>query len=159
MINQIVLWSVLVVPWLSVFVMPKSSFKRYMPVAVFASLLVTLYCELADTFSWWVIKQTLFPSFTVFVPFVFGLFFVGTLWIFHFTFHRFWLYLLTNIVIDAVFAFPGNALFQNIGLYQLITHTSWHIFFTFVALSIVIYGYQLWQEKELRDEPGPTAAV
>ncbi|QGQ98729.1 hypothetical protein EHS13_29540 [Paenibacillus psychroresistens] len=120
-----------------------------MPVAIFGSLLVTLQNELSYTFKWWVVEKTIFPWVITYVPFVYGAFLVGTIWIFHFTFGRFWLYLITNIIMDLFFAFPMNYWFNKLKLYQLVNYTSWNVFFTFVGLSIVIYGYQLWQEGVL----------
>jgi hypothetical protein len=122
-----------------------------MPVAIFGALLVTLQHELAFTQKWWVVKETLLPPIITFVSFVYGAFLVGTIWIFYFTFGRFWLFLITNIVMDFLFAFPMNNWFQKIGLYQHINYTNWNVFFTFTAISFMIYGYQMWQEGVLID--------
>ncbi|MEW9674030.1 hypothetical protein [Ammoniphilus sp. 3BR4] len=120
-----------------------------MPVALFTALLVTVWTELAYTFKWWEFKTKLFPSLFVEPPFAYGSLLVGTIWIFHLTFRKFWLYLGANIVMDLLLSFPFNAFFEWVGLYRLVNYTSWHIFFTSLAMAIVIYGYQLWQEGVL----------
>jgi hypothetical protein len=149
MLNQIILWSSLIVPWLSLLFLKKDIVKRYMPVAIFTSLLVTIYNELGYTFEWWVVKQTLFPWIITFVSFVYGGFLVGTIWIFYFTYRKFWLYLITNIVVDFLFMFPVNNWFERLGIYQLINRENWQIFLDFVFISVIIYFYQLWQEGVL----------
>jgi hypothetical protein len=103
MLKQLILWGSLIVPWLSLLLLKKEIVKRYMPVAIFTALLVTIYNELGYTYQWWVVKERIFPIIT-YVPFVYGGFLVGTLWIFHITFGKFWLYLLTNMS----YALRGN---------------------------------------------------
>lgn len=152
MLNTFILWFVLIVPWVSLFFLEKVVVKRYMPVAIFATLLVTLQNELSYTFNWWIVKETIFPWVITYVPFVYGPFLVGTIWIFHFTFGHFWRYLLVNIIVDFVFAFPMNNLFNRLDLYELVNYTSWDILFTFVALSVVIYLYQLWQQDMFKQD-------
>jgi len=47
---EIILWVMIIVPWLSLFFLQIYSIKRFMSVAIFASLLVTVVFELAYTF-------------------------------------------------------------------------------------------------------------
>lgn len=142
-----ILWILLVVPWITLLMMKKEHIKRYMPVAIFGSLLVTIWNELAYNLHWWKFTTTLAPSLITNIAFIYGTFLVGTIWIFRFTFGNFGLYLLTNIAIDSFLAFPANYVFERIGLYRLINYSSWNILITAVALSIVFYLYQLWQEE------------
>jgi hypothetical protein len=146
------MWSFLIVPWLSLLLLKREVVKRYMPVAIFTALLVTIYNELGYTFQWWIVKQTIFPWIITFVPFVYGGFLVGTIWIFHFTFGKFWLYMIANIVIDFLFMFPINYVFEKkLELYKLIHQDSWDVFFIFIGIAVVIYVYQVWQEGVLID--------
>lgn len=139
-------WILLVVPWLTLIFMKKEAIKRYMPVAVFGSLLVTIWNELGYHYDWWRFTITLAPALVTNIAFIYGTFFVGTIWIFYFTSRSFWLYLCTNIVVDAFLAFPANYVFERIGLYRLIHYDSWKIVITSVGLSIVFYLYHRWQE-------------
>jgi hypothetical protein len=77
MLNKFIMWSFLIVPWLSLLLLKREVVKRYMPVAIFTALLVTIYNELG-------------PSLITFVPFVYGGFLVGTIWFFYFTFGKLW---------------------------------------------------------------------
>ncbi len=152
---HLISWALLVVPWLTLLFMKKEHIKRYMPVALLGSLLVTLWNEFAYSFNWWSFKTTLVPSLIVNISFVYGVFLVGTIWIFYFTYRKFWLFLLTNIVIDGFLAFPVNYMFEQVGLYRLVNYNSWNIWFTAAGLSVVLYVYQRWQEEVLikRHEP------
>lgn len=146
MVNKLILWGILIIPWLSLLFLKKETVKRYMPVAIFTALLMTIYNELAFTYKFWVLKVEIFPQVITAVPFVYGAFVAMVIWIFHFTYPRFWVFFVTNVIADFLFAFPLNAFFEAIGLYKLINHNSWILWGAFVALSVVIYGYHAWQE-------------
>lgn len=114
MFNKIILWSSLILPWLSLFFMKKESIKRYMPVAIFVSLLVTILFEVAYTFKWWVMLDKIAPWGNITnVAFTYGTFLVGTIWIFYFTYRKFWAYMVTNILIDGIFAFGLSRFFEG----------------------------------------------
>lgn len=153
MFIDFIIWSSFLVPWLSLFFLDKQTIKRFMPVAIFASLLVTVQNELAYTYKWWVVKETILPQIITYFPFVYGAFLVGTIWIFYFTFGNFKLYLLINLAIDALFAFPLNEWFESLGLYKLVNYTNWEILFTFTLMAVLIYLYQLWQQEVLKGGP------
>lgn len=147
MFNKIMLWSFLILPWPTLLFLGKESVKRYMPVAVFVSLLVTILFEAAHSLKWWVMIDQIVPwGYITNVSFVYGIFLVGTIWIFHFTFRNFWLYITTNIVIDGLFAFVLNNFFEG-KIYRLVNFNELQVFLLMVGLSLTIYFYQRWQEQ------------
>ncbi|MBD1383577.1 hypothetical protein [Metabacillus arenae] len=149
MINKILLWIVLIAPWFTLFLVKKENIKRFMPAAIFASYLMIIYNVVADNQKHWVINETLIPCLKpLFVSGVFGAFPIITFWVFHYTYGKFWKYLVTNIIIDFMFAvFPIHYLFQEVlRIYKLVNITIWGRFILFVFFSIVIYGYYKWQE-------------
>lgn len=145
---QLFLWSGLIIPWLSLFFIDKHSIKRYMPVAIFVSLLLTILYEIAYTYKWWLLKQYIVPwGYITNISFVYGAFLVGTIWIFRFTYHNFWLYSITNIIVDALFAFGLLQLTEKLGIDQFINLPKYGAYLIMLALSLVIYVYQKWQEE------------
>jgi tellurite resistance protein TehA-like permease len=54
MSNQALLWSILILPWLTLFFMPNDSIKRWMPVALFSALTSVLAVELGENLGWFV---------------------------------------------------------------------------------------------------------
>ncbi|WP_227013544.1 hypothetical protein [Paenibacillus psychroresistens] len=130
--------------------MEKESIKRYAPAAILASFLMAVYNVIAFNQKHWIIKVVIIPWLKpLFVSGVFGMFIIATLWIFHLTFGKFWVYLVTNIVMDFMFAvFPFHYLLQEkLGVYQLIHITPWERWFIFVAFALILYGYQIWQAE------------
>lgn len=81
------------------------------------------------------------------LAFIFGPFFTFNLWIFHFTFGKFFLYALGNLLMDLVFAYPLNKLFQKIGHYKLKKFNSTIIFLISYSLAILNYAFQKFIEK------------
>jgi hypothetical protein len=155
MLNKIVLWTVLIAPWLTLFFLKSEHIKRYMPAAIFASYLMVVYNVIAANQKHWVINETIVPWLKpLFVSGVFGAFPVITLWIFHCTYGNFWKYLMANIILDFMFAiFPLHYLFENIlGIYKLVNITEWERFLLFVILSVFIYGFYKWLEVIFRPE-------
>lgn len=150
MFIKVLLWGMLILPWFTLFFLKKEEIKRYMPVALFASLLMTIYNVVAYNQKHWEIKVTIIPWLKpLFVPGIFGGFLIVTIWIFYFTYGRFWKYIITNLAADFMFAvFPIHYLFQEkLGIYQLINITPLGRFTLFVIFAIVLYLYQLWQEE------------
>jgi hypothetical protein len=80
---------------------------------------------------------------------MFGLNPVLTMWIFKFTYGRFWFYMLVNIISDIGFSFffLGYFLPQR-GIEDLNT-TPTVILLTLIVHAVILYGYQMWQESVL----------
>jgi hypothetical protein len=152
MLTTILLWSSLILPWFSLLLLDKNTIKRYFPVAIFTALLVTIVFEMAYLLQWWELLVSIVPWGSITnVPFVYGMFFIGTIWIFHFTYGRFWLYLLTNLVIDAMQIFIFSRYMFQGWLYRLVNITELQVYILMVSISVMIYGYQMWQERLFTD--------
>lgn len=157
--NKILLWTLLIAPWFTLFLIKKENIKRFMPAALCASYLMIIYNVVADNQKHWIINETLIPGLKpLFLSGVFGVFPVITLWVFHYTYGKFWNYLIINIILDFMFAvFPIHYLFQEVlGIYDLVNITPWRRFILFVFFSIVIYGYYKWQEGIFNTKPKRT---
>ncbi len=104
MSNQIILWSMLIVPWLSLLLMKKEDLKSFMPVTLFAIVTGLLIDDIAGTLNLFIVRQTVFPLSHI-IPYTLSLFPIATIWVFRFTYDRFWLYIITNLVLDLFFNF------------------------------------------------------
>jgi hypothetical protein len=147
---KFLLWTSLIIPWLSLFFIKKQEVKRFMPVAIFICLIGSSIFEMAYVYHWWELNQSLFFPFIITnVYYIFGAFLVGTIWIFHFTYGHFWRFLITNAVLDLALAYPINYFAEQLGIYRLVHFTNLNVFFLAMSLSIILYGYQLWQDEVL----------
>ncbi|MDR7003077.1 hypothetical protein [Neobacillus niacini] len=147
MSNKLILWLLLIVPWLTLFFMKKEGIKRYMPVTIFTALLVTIVYEIGYTYKLWQIKEAIVPwGYITNVSFAYGAFFITTIWVFYFTFRNFWLYLATNIVIDA---FGAWVILKFVEARKLthFTISSFNLLLIFVTIALIAYVFEIWYEK------------
>ncbi|WP_257009770.1 hypothetical protein [Evansella halocellulosilytica] len=144
--------AMLVISWISIIYLPKNSFKKYLPVANFAASLILITSLISVPLKLWVVenggmKEKLSTDLSI----ILGPFFIGTLWIFHFTFGKFRLYVLLNVVMNFLLAYPICTILQKLKLFKLINFRPIYIFITYLIYSIFLYGYQLFLEKPKRD--------
>lgn len=133
----------LIVSWLSIVFLPKKTIREFLPVSIFASILVIGICSLAVPYKWWVVEGGWKDKIINDLSFIFGPFFVGTLWIFHFYFGNFKRYFLLNLLMDSMFSFVLTYIFQKLKLFKLVNFKPKHIFISFISFSLIIYGYQM----------------
>lgn len=148
MSNQVLLWSSIVIPWLTLFFLKREAIKRYMPVALFGALVTTITGELGLALNWWSIDDTIFPFYHI-IPYTYGAFPVGIIWIFTFTYKRFWLFMLTNAALDFVLTFPMQSFTTQRGIAELVNMNNTQTFLIAIINAVVLYGYQIWQEEVL----------
>ena len=148
MSNKLILWLMLIVPWLTLFFMKKEGIKRYISVTIFTTLLATIFFEMAYTYKWIEIMVAIVPWGHISnVSLVYGPFFITTLWVFYFTFGKFWRYLVTNIVIDVIGAFLITYIFELRKISQLVSLSELHLVLIMVAVALISYGFQIWYQK------------
>ncbi|MDQ0158348.1 hypothetical protein [Alkalibacillus salilacus] len=146
--NQIILWSLLILPYASLFLLNMDTVRRYMPVALFMTAIHTLAYQAAYHYGWWnEADSSLFGwDKVVPVPWVYGAYLVIVIWVFHFTFRKFWLYLTVNILLGVLFMYIVYPIWQRIGIVSSeSTLPTIAIVAMMVGFSLIIYLYQLWQ--------------
>jgi len=146
MSNQVVSWSMFIVPWLTLFFMNKEDIKRYMPVGLMAIVTTTIIHDIGITLGFWVVLESAFPLYEM-LPYFYGNIPVLAMWVIKFTYGRFWLYVLTNTVLDIGFAFfILGKFFPTRGIYELVGISSLGVLSINYIHMVVLYSYQMWQE-------------
>ncbi|MCQ6281595.1 hypothetical protein JN080_20595 [Bacillus sp. EB600] len=142
--------AMLIAPWLTVPFMGKKPFFRFLPVASFVNLFLSIFSVIANKKRWWKNKNPLYSGVPIDFSFILGPFFVTTLWVFKLTYGSFLKYLITNAVLDAICAFPFYAINKKVGIFEFkkMTRSIW--FFICVSLAIIIYGYQYIVEQTIK---------
>jgi hypothetical protein len=151
---KLILWSFFLLPWISLIFLhklDKDAIRRYMPVALLATVINTIFYQVAWTYDWWKYKETLFAWDKVAqIHTVYGVFLVGTIWIFHFTFGKFLLYFIINLIVDCIYSFGFRALWKKLKITTaggILSPFEGIIIMTFIA--IILYGYHKWQEGSI----------
>jgi hypothetical protein len=145
---QIILWSMLIIPWLTLLFMKKEDVKRFMAVTLFAIVTGLLINDIAETLNLFIVRQTVFPlSHTM--PYALSLFPVATIWVFRFTYGRFWLYMTANLVLDLFFNLLIMPLILKMGILEQNNFSTYKGLLLTLVHAVLLYGYQLWQEDAL----------
>jgi hypothetical protein len=119
-----------------------------MPIAIFASFLVTIVYVIAYHRRWWKIENPTIPWLkSTELSFILGPFFVGTIWIFSLTYRfGFWVYILSNTILDSFFSFVFLPFLEKTGTITLKNITRKGILSLMLAIALVIYPFQKWQD-------------
>ncbi|MCM3728379.1 hypothetical protein M3226_22275 [Neobacillus cucumis] len=139
----------LIIPWLTVPLMGKRSFFRFLPVASLVNLCLSATSVIANKKQWWINKNPISPGPIDFTYFL-GPYFVGTLWIFKLTYGNFSKYLVTNVVIDWINAFPYFFISQKVGLFKFKKWSNRTWGFMSLVWAILIYGIQYLVEQSIK---------
>jgi len=140
--NKMILLAMMVLPWLSLPLLGKRSFKRFYPGALFISVWVAVESIVAKKRMWWRIYERIIPKVIGEMPFILGPFFVGSLWILKFTFGNFFRYLFLNLLLDTFFAFPGVYILRKLGIASLVRLKPYQMVLLFMCKSVLMYGFQ-----------------
>lgn len=146
--TEIFMYAALILPWFTLFFSNPEERKKYMPVTIFTSLLMTIIFQIAYTYEWWILHKQIVPwGYMIDVSFVYGIFAVGTFWIFRFTSHKFSIFILLNLIMDAFMAFIALPLLSVLRIATYKNIDPWQYFLVIFALSFIIYIYHKWQQK------------
>ncbi|MEA3321158.1 MAG: hypothetical protein U9Q88_14210 [Bacillota bacterium] len=146
----LVLWIMVFISILTLPFLGWKHFKRFLPGTLFMSILIALESIVAEKYKWWAIYKKIPPYFVNEFAFIIGPFFAGSLWILRLTYGRFYLYLLLNAVVDAIFVYPIYVLFKNMGIFELKKMNSHQLYGLFLIKALLMYGFQALWEKYVR---------
>ena len=149
--NQIILWSTLIIPWLTLFFMKKEDIRRYLPAALFVMLISAIIIDAGVRLGFWVIKENVFPL-NELLPYPFGLYPALTMWILKFTNGNFLKYIVTNAILDLGFAYIWQGYLMSVvtGI-VLFNVTGWQNWLIALGRAILLYIFQkLWEGEPLR---------
>ncbi|WP_264740640.1 hypothetical protein [Cytobacillus firmus] len=149
------MYLLLVLPWLTVVKLGKNTLLRFLPTIIFSDLIIALISELSQKLKWWKVRNPIFPKLATDVSFVFGPFTIINFWIFKLTFKRFWLYLLSNIFADYLFAFPLTTIAEKLRIFKMVRMNRKQLFVLSIAVAVLNYLYQsLFIEPLRRNQKG-----
>lgn len=145
--TSLIQWGLLVLPWFSLFFIGSRNLLRYVPVALFVTVINTIMYQAAYHYNWWREAGVFEWDDLIPVSWVYSAYLVATIWIFRLTYGRFWLYLLVNLVLDGLYIYVWYPVQQRLGLAASdisLSPTATYAMMTGIAL--LIYLYQMWQD-------------
>lgn len=136
-------------PWLTVPFLGGKVLKRFLPSSLFMSLYLVAEGRFAEKKKWWWFPFNVKPNVVGEIPLILGPFLVGSLWILRYTYGKFKLYLLINLIVDSLFTYIGIDLFKKIGYASLVRLTKFQLSMVFLIKTFLLYGFQVLYEKLL----------
>ncbi|KAA0546936.1 hypothetical protein FZW96_13165 [Bacillus sp. BGMRC 2118] len=145
--NKLMILLMTLLPWLSIPLLGFKTFKRYLPGVLFMSIYLIVEGRYAEKRKWWWFPYNVKPNVLGEFPLIFGPFFIGSFWILKYTFGKFKLYFLVNLIIDSLFTFLCLDIFKKMGYVTLVKLSKIQLSIVFLLKTIVLYGFQLFYEK------------
>lgn len=140
----------LVLPWLTAPFLGKRVFKQFTGVAIFTDVLWCIISVIANKKKWWKADPFILKKVPIDTPFVFGMYFITTLWVFKLTYGNFKKYFTLNAMIDFVLAFPIVNFYDKMGAFKLKKMQQFTFFLIVLSLAIIIYIYQNMIENVIK---------
>lgn len=115
-------------------------------------MVIYLFFEgrLAEKRKWWWFPFKIKPNVIGELPLILGPFFIGSFWILKYTYKKFNLYFLVNILVDSLFTYYALDLFKKFGYVTLVRLTKFQLSIVFLFKTFVLYGFQVFYDKVIR---------
>lgn len=148
--TKVLLIIMTILPWFTLPLIGGKTIKRFLPGAIFMALYVTLEGAFATKRRWWWFPINAKPNVLGEMPLILGPFFVGSLWILKYTYNRFFLYFIVNLIIDSFFTYFMVGWLKKIGYVSLYRINKVQLSLIFMIKSLVLYGFQSIYEKVIK---------
>ncbi|MFC0558514.1 hypothetical protein [Halalkalibacter alkalisediminis] len=139
--------AIMIIPWLTFPFIGKRTIRKFWPGALFMSLFLLGEGTIAQKRNWWWFYQKLKPNVTGIIPLTVSPFFIGSLWIFKFTYGRFWLYMFINFIVDSFFVYVLLRWFTRIRYVTLVEMNKFQLSLCFLVKSILMYAVQSYVDQ------------
>ncbi|MEK4823787.1 hypothetical protein CHH55_02335 [Niallia circulans] len=137
--------------FLSWFFLPligKDAVKRFLPAGLFIALIVTIEDIIAKKRKWWWWYEKIHPKLSGIVPFLWGPFFIGSLWILKWTYGKYFRYIFINLVVDSIFVYFLVDWLKKLGIASLVRLKKYQLSLLFFFKSLLLYGFQFVKERK-----------
>lgn len=139
-----------VLPWFSLPLLGRQTFKKFLPGAFFMAIYLIFEGRLAERRKWWWFPFKVKPNVLAELPLIWGPFFIGSFWILKYTYKKFNLYLLVNLLVDSLFTYYGLDILRKYGYATLVRLNKFQLSVVFMVKTFVLYGFQVFYDKVIR---------
>lgn len=144
--------TIMIITWFLLPTLGKDVLKRYFSSGIFISFVVLIVNFIAKKRKWWRWYEAFSPKITWVVPFTWGPFLIGSLFILKWTYGNFFRYMLLNILVDGLFTFGLEYFLKKFKIFSLVQMSKIHLMYVFTFDALLLYGFQFLKEKILMDK-------
>ena len=136
------LLAILILPWLTIPLLGKEAFKKYLPAAIFICTFTKAIDIFGENKKWWQFYKGI-PPFNSMNFFNFGPYFATSLWMLKMTYGNFLLYLIVNFLLHVLFIFLGGIKFvTHYKIFSLVNLTKSQYLGIDFLRALLLYGFQ-----------------
>ncbi|MED4455029.1 hypothetical protein [Metabacillus fastidiosus] len=158
--SKSLLLMMMILPWFTVPLLGKNTFKRFSPAGLFISFIVAIVHFIAKKRKWWWWYETLHPKVSWGFPLILGPYFIGTLWILKWTYGSFVKYMTLNLIVNSMFTYILVDLLKKTGIASLVRLKKIQLLFIFIVDALLLYSFQFLKEKiQLQRKQNPTNEI
>jgi hypothetical protein len=139
--------AIIILPWMSLLLIGKRNVKRFSVAGIFIIIFEVINHVYGHKRNWWKFYDKKKSFFKDELPFSIGPYAPLSMWILKFTFGDFKKYVVLNLLLDALFAFPGIDILKRYKIIGLngINHIQFFMYLHYKAY--LLYGVQYLYEK------------
>lgn len=132
----------LILPWLTVPLLGRKPFLRYLPAAIFMSTFTKALDVFGEKKKWWRFYKGI-PPLDSMNFFNFGPYLVSSLWVLKWTYGKFLIYLISNTILHICFIYLGGVkLVNRYKLFTLKNLTKFQYLTIDFLRALLLYGFQ-----------------
>lgn len=143
---------VLILPWLTIPLLGKKSFKQYAPAAAFICAFTKAIDIFGEKKKWWKFYRGI-PPFDSMNFFNLGPYFVTSLWMLKMYFGKFPIYLFSNLLLHIGFIFFGGLrLVKHFKIFSLVKLSKTQYLAIDVFRAFLLYGFQIFYDISRKNQ-------
>jgi len=144
--SRLILIIIFVLSWLTLPLLGREAFKKYLPSAIFMCILTKVLDEYGKRKKWWRFYKGIPPLNSMDI-FNIGPYFITSLWVLKLTYGKFPKYFMSNTILHILFIFHGIKYIQRLNILSLVKLTKVQYLLIDAARALILYGFQYIQEK------------
>lgn len=134
--------ALLILPWLTIPLLGRISFKKYLPAAIFISTLTKAIDLFGEKKKWWRFYKGI-PPLDSMNFFNFGPYLVTSLWMLKITYGKFLIYIISNTILHICFIYFGGLRFvKRYKIFELEKLTKFQYLTIDFLRALILYSFQ-----------------
>lgn len=144
--SRLILIIIFVLSWLTLPLLGREAFKKYLPSAIFMCILTKVLDEYGKRKKWWRFYKGIPPLNSMDI-FNIGPYFITSLWVLKLTYGKLRIFLISNTLLHIVFIFGGLKYMKRFKILSLVKLTKVQYLVIDFIRAVILYAFQYNKEK------------
>lgn len=144
--SRLILIIIFVLSWLTLPLLGREAFKKYLPSAIFMCILTKVLDEYGKRKKWWRFYKGIPPLNSMDI-FNIGPYFITSLWMLKLTYGKLRIFLISNTLLHIVFIFGGLKYMKRFKILSLVKLTKVQYLVIDFIRAVILYAFQYNKEK------------